>query len=699
MLGPIMRPEVLFPLFASIEQLPGIGPKLAGLLARLAGGRVVDILFHLPVGVIDRRRMPPIPECRDGEIVTLRVTVLRHFPAPRRGRPYRVLCAGEGGELALVFFHAKADYLETLLPPGAERVVSGRVDHFNGQLQMAHPDHVVAPGEAAAIAVVEPQYGLTAGITPKVMAKAVEGALKRLPALPEWQDAAWLAHRQWPDWAAAVRRAHAPESLADIQPEAPARQRLAYDELLANQLALAIIRRREVKKKGRSFKDTGVLQEKVEAALPFRLTQWQRQALAEIAGDMASSDRMVRLLQGDVGSGKTVVALLAMLVAVEAGAQAALLAPTEILARQHHERLSALAEAAGVRLALLTGRDKGRARDALLDRLKAGDIDILIGTHAIIGGAVEFRDLGLAVIDEQHRFGVHQRLLLAEKGRLPVDLLVMTATPIPRTLTLTAYGDMEVSRITGKPPGRQPVDTRVLPLARLAEAETAAGRAIAEGRQIYWICPLVAESESVDLAAAEDRAASLRKRFGDTVGLVHGRMKGPEKDAVMAAFQAGDIRILVSTTVVEVGVDVPNASIMFIEHAERFGLAQLHQLRGRIGRGAAKSTCLLMYHETLSETARRRLAILRETEDGFRIAEEDLKLRGGGEVLGTRQSGMPEFRLADLSVHADLLAVARDDARLILDRDPAFKTDRGRALLTLLYLFERDAALGYLQSG
>jgi len=694
-----MRPEVLFPLFTSIEQLPGIGPKLAGLMARLAGGRVVDLLFHLPVGLTDRRRMPPIPECRDGEIVTLRVTVQRHIPAPRRGRPYRVLCSGEGGTLALVFFHAKGDYLEKLLPVGAERVVSGRVDYFNGQLQMPHPDHVVTPEEAASIAVVEPQYGLTAGITPKVMAKAVAGALKRLPRLPEWQDEAWLKRQQWTDWAEAVRQAHAPESMLDLSPEAKARQRLAYDELLANQLALAIIRRREVRKKGRCFKASGELQGKVEAALPFRLTGAQAHALAEIAADMASDDRMVRLLQGDVGSGKTVVALMAMLIAVEAGAQAALLAPTEILARQHHERLAELAEAAGVRVALLTGRDKGKAREALLADLKAGAIDILIGTHAIIEGAVAFHDLGLAVIDEQHRFGVHQRLLLAEKGQKPVDLLVMTATPIPRTLTLTAYGDMDVSRITEKPPGRQPVDTRVLPLSRLPEAEAAAGRAITEGRQIYWICPLVAESESVDLAAAQERAAALAKRFGDTVGLVHGRMKGVEKDAVMAAFQAGDIRILVSTTVVEVGVDVPNASIMFIEHAERFGLAQLHQLRGRIGRGSARSTCLLMYHESLSETAKRRLAILRETEDGFRIAEEDLKLRGGGEVLGTRQSGMPEFRLADVSVHGDLLAAARDDARLILERDPSFKTERGRALLTLLYLFERDAAIGYLQSG
>ena len=694
-----MRPDILFPIFAPIERLPGIGPKLAALIAKLAGPRIVDLLFHLPVGIIDRRRMPPIPECRDGEVVTLKVTVTGHQPAARRGRPYRVVCEGQGGSLTLIFFHAKADYLEKLLPVGAERVVSGKVDLYGGELQMPHPDHVVKPGEAREIAIVEPQYGLTAGVSQKVMAKAMAAALVRVPFLDEWQDAAWMDKTDWPDWREAMVHVHQPQDLTDLEPTATARRRLAYDELLANQLALAILRRSERKARGRRFTPPGELAKKVEAALPFKLTNSQRQVIAEIAADMAAADRMVRLLQGDVGSGKTVVALIAMLIAVESGAQAALLAPTEILARQHYERISELAAPTGVRVALLTGRDKGKARDSLLADLAAGRIHILIGTHALIEHTVDFHDLGLAVIDEQHRFGVHQRLLLAEKGRQPVDLLVMTATPIPRTLTLTAYGDMDVSRITEKPPGRQPVDTRVLPLSRLEEAEAAAGRAISEGRQIYWICPLVAESEKSDLAAAEERAADLSKRFGAQVGLVHGRMKGPEKDAVMAAFQAGDIRILVSTTVVEVGVDVPNASIMFIEHAERFGLAQLHQLRGRIGRGAAKSTCLLMYHEPLTEHAHKRLAILRETEDGFRIAEEDLKLRGGGEVLGTRQSGMPEFRLADLEAHEELLAAARDDARLVMERDPKLASARGRALVTLLYLFERDAAIGYLRSG
>ncbi|RMD61727.1 MAG: ATP-dependent DNA helicase RecG, partial [Alphaproteobacteria bacterium] len=347
---------------------------------------------------------------------------------------------------------------------------------------------------------------------------------------------------------------------------------------------------------------------------------------------------------------------------------------------------------------LLTGRDKNKARTTALARLADGRAAIAVGTHALFQDDVAFRDLGLAVIDEQHRFGVHQRLSLAAKGR-GVDVLVMTATPIPRTLVLTAYGDMEVSRLTEKPAGRQPVDTRTVSMERLEEVVAAVARALARGTKVYWVCPLVEESEHSDLAAAEDRFAMLKARFGARVGLIHGRLRSREKDAAMAAFAEGPVDLLVATTVIEVGVDVPEATVMVIEHAERFGLAQLHQLRGRIGRGAGKSTCILLYQGPLGETARARLRIMRETDDGFRIAEEDLRLRGAGELLGTRQSGLPEFRLADLSVHGDLLDVARDDARLILAREPDLAGTRGPALRTLLYLFERDLAVRYLRSG
>jgi len=693
-----VRPEILFPLFAPVTALPGVGPRFGKLLERLAGPAVVDLLWHLPNGIIDRSFTPKVKDAPEGAIATIKLQVDAHLKPRNPRQPYRVRCRDETGFLHLVYFHVKGDWLDKLLPVGATRWVSGRVERFNNEIQITHPDHVLGPEEFQRMKPNEPVYGLTAGLPLRTVQKAVDAALARLPKLPEWQEPSLLQQRRWPDWAQALALAHAPGGPADLLPEAPARQRLAYDELLANQLAIALVRAHTKRLPGRSLKVAGKLRQKVLDALPFSLTHSQRQALAEIAGDMASPARMLRLLQGDVGSGKTVVALLAMLDAVEAGAQAALMAPTEILARQHFATLSKLAAGSGVEIALLTGREKGRARDALLERLAAGGIGIAVGTHALFQEDVVFRDLALAVIDEQHRFGVEQRIALSGKGN-GVDILVMTATPIPRSLMLAAYGDLDASRLTEKPAGRQKVTTRILPLDRLEEVIDAARRALDRGAKIYWICPLVEESEQVDLANAAERAAQLRQVFGERVGLVHGRLKGAEKDRIMAAFAGEGIDLLVATTVVEVGVDVPEATVMVVEHAERFGLAQLHQLRGRIGRGDKPSACLLLYAKPLGETAKARLNILRESDDGFRIAEEDLRLRGAGEVLGTRQSGMPELRLADLAAHADLLAIARDNARLALTRDPGLDSPRGQALRVLLYLFQRDQAVKYLRSG
>jgi len=693
-----LRPEILFPLFAPVTSLPGVGPRGAKSIEALAGPQVVDLCWHLPSGVIDRRYAPKIAEAEPDRVATLTLRVGPHL-APRNPRqPYRVACSDDSGEISLVFFHAHADYLTKVLPEGATRVVSGKLERFGGRLQMTHPDHIGPLEELARMKRVEPVYPLTGGLTLKPLGKAIRAALERAPEPPEWLDAALVTRERWPAWRAALGAAHAPEGPEALSPLTPARRRLAYDELLANQLALALMRRHQRAQRGRALRGDGRLCDQAIAALPFELTASQRQTWSEIAADMASEARMLRLLQGDVGSGKTVVALLAMLGAVEAGAQAAIMAPTEILARQHFHTLAPLAQAAGVGIELLTGRDKGKARDAALQRLGCGESALAVGTHALFQQEVGFHDLALAVIDEQHRFGVHQRLTLASKGRA-VDVLVMTATPIPRTLVLTAYGDMEVSRLTEKPAGRQPIDTRAMPLERLHDVIDGVARALDGGAKGYWVCPLVEESEVSDLAAAEARAEELTQRFGDRVGLVHGRMKGKDKDVVMKAFAEGPLALLVATTVIEVGVDVPAASIMVIEHAERFGLAQLHQLRGRIGRGAERSTCLLLYQAPLGETARSRIQILRETDDGFRIAEEDLRLRGAGELLGTRQSGFPEFRLADLAIHGELLAVARDDARLILGTDPDLTGPRGPALRVLLYLVERDAAVKYLRSG
>ncbi|HKY19483.1 MAG TPA: ATP-dependent DNA helicase RecG [Rhizomicrobium sp.] len=697
-----MRPAILFPLFAEIRTLSGVGPKLEKLIQKVAGPRLVDLIFDLPVGVVDRSYRPKLSAAEAGRIATVEVTVLEHRPNRVKAQPYKVMVSDETSLMELVFFRAHTDYLAGLLPVGARRLVSGRIERFKDRLQMPHPDYVVAPEEGAAFPLHEPVYGLTDGLTLRPMVKAVRGALEKRPALPEWQDPDFVKQRKWDDFGAALETAHAPAHDSDLAPTTPARQRLAYDEMLANQLALLLIRAHlrggPNGKKGRVVRGTGALKAKAIAALPFALTDPQFAVLAEIEADMASEKRMLRLLQGDVGSGKTIVALLAMLDAVEAGLQAALMAPTELLVRQHLVALEPYTRAAGVRLACLTGREKGASRETTLAKLAAGEIDILIGTHALFSEDVTFRDLGLAVVDEQHRFGVHQRMQLQSKGK-PADVLVMTATPIPRTLALTAYGDMDVSKITGRPPGRKPVETRVMSADRLDELIGHLRTALNRGARAYWVCPLVEESEKIDLAAAQDRAVMLRQALGRTIGLVHGKMKAADRDAAMAAFKAGDTQLLVATTVIEVGVDVPEATIMVVEHAERFGLAQLHQLRGRVGRGSGKSSCILVWHEPLYETAKARLKTMRDTDDGFVIAEEDLRLRGPGEVLGKRQSGLEEFRMADPCAHADLLAVAHDDARLILVRDPDLKSPRGEALRVLLYLFGRDEAVRYLRTG
>ena len=691
-----MRPALLNPLFAPATSLPGIGRGFARLIERLAGPLVLDLLWHLPSSLVDRRAAAAIADLEEGRIETIRLTIEAHKPAAGR-RPYRIICGDKTGRLLLVYFTVKGNYLERLLPVGAERIVSGRVEFYEGLPQIVHPDLVLRPEEASRLQAIEPVYPLTAGLRPRPLQKAIAAAVERAPELPEWIDPALKEARGWPSWKEALRSVHAPRCESDLEPSAPARERLAYDEIFANQLAVALFRARRRRRPGRAIVGTGALSARVEEGLGFTLTAAQSQAITEIAADMASPHRMMRLVQGDVGSGKTVVALMAMLKAVEAGAQAVLMAPTAILARQHHATLSRHLDGA-VEIGLLTGREKGKVREALLARLQSAALPILVGTHALIEPDVVFADLALCVIDEQHRFGVGQRLALAAKGE-NADTLVMSATPIPRSLMMTVLGDLDCSRLWEKPAGRLPVLTRALPLERQSEVVAAIARPLEEGGKAYWICPVVEESESADVAAAEERFRSLAPLFPGRVGLVHGRMKAAQKDRAMAAFAEGATRLLVATTVIEVGVDVPEASIMVIEHAERFGLCQLHQLRGRIGRGRDKSTCLLMYEAPLGAMAKRRIEILRESEDGFLIAEEDLRLRGAGEILGTRQSGLPQLKLADLLRHEGLFAIAHDDARLVLERDGALESPRGAALRLLLTLFRRDEAIRYLRAG
>ncbi|MDA9639560.1 ATP-dependent DNA helicase RecG [SAR116 cluster bacterium] len=698
------RPSEIFGLFAATTALPGVGSKLAAIIEKRIGAHVIDVLRHLPVGLIDRSARPPLSNITDASIATFDVLVVKHDKTPPgTRRPWRVICENETGDLDIIFFHVRDDYVSRMLPAGERRIVSGRVEIRQDRVQMAHPDHIIKPEDAASMPVIEPVYPLTAGLSPKALRRAIEGALKRLSALPEWIPANIMAERKWPDFTAAMIEVHHPKTIDDLFPASPARARLAFDELLANQLALSLMRHSASQSMpGRVFSGDGKLVRDLQAALPFSLTAAQIRSIAEIKTDQTSNKRMLRMLQGDVGSGKTLVALFAMLHTVEAGAQAALLAPTEVLARQHHATMNRFLAPLGREAKLLLGQGRhaqgnAEGRKAVIDDLASGDAQIVVGTHALISDNVHFANLGLAVVDEQHRFGVRQRILLGQKG-IGVDVIVMTATPIPRSLAMTAYGDLDQSRLDEKPAGRLPIDTRALPLDRLGDVVDRLRAALANGKRAYWICPLVEESEKLDVAAAEERFAALARVLPDcTIALAHGKMKAGERDAQMQRFRDGEAQLLIATTVVEVGVDVPEASVIIIEHAERFGLAQLHQLRGRVGRSDVQSSCLLLYQGPLSDTAALRLKVMRETNDGFVIAERDLQLRGPGEFLGQRQSGAPEFVLADLGAHQDLIAPARECAKQMIGDDNK-PLDQNQADL-LLSLFERDSAVRFLASG
>jgi len=682
-----MRPEILFPLFAPSSALKGVGPKVAPLLEKLAGPLVRDVAMLLPQGLIERHRAD-VADARDGEVATFVVRIDQHR-AGRGAAPYRIRALDQTGYLNLIYFKVFGDSLLKNHPVGAARAVSGKVergDRGAGEVQIIHPDYLVDAGKIDDIPLREAVYPATAGLPSRTVRRFALEALKRAPALPEWIEPNLRLRHSWPAWREALAAAHSPESLIDLSPDVAPRRRLAYDELFAHQLALAQ-RKAARRAQPAAVIGAGTTAGKVEAALPWRLTGAQIRSVAEVRGDFASGQRMTRLVQGDVGAGKTVVAMLAMADVADAGGQSVLMAPTEILARQHYQTLCGPLDAQGLRVLLLTGRDKGKDRAEKLRMLAAGEAHVCVGTHALFQDDVAYHRLDFAVIDEQHRFGVSERKRLQDKGA-SVHLLAMSATPIPRTLELTVFGDLDVSRIDEKPPGRTPVATRAVPMGRLDEIINRLKAVAAEGAQAFWICPLVAESELSDLAAAEMRAADLRRHLGAGVGLVHGQMKAADKDEVMLDFAEGRLSVLVATTVVEVGVDVPNASIMVIEQAERFGLAQLHQLRGRVGRGKRASSCVLLYDAPLTKTAEARLDILRKTDDGFVIAEKDLELRGGGDPLGLKQSGFPAYRLADPVAHRDLIAIAADDARLILSIDPELTSPRGQAVRVLMELFD-----------
>ncbi|AFR26445.1 ATP-dependent DNA helicase RecG [Bartonella quintana] len=702
-----MLPDLIRPLFTSVRALPGTSPKICALLAKVLNinpaqrePTVIDLLQLMPQSVIDRRMRPSIAFAQEGITVTLEIIVDQHHPPPieRNRLPYRVSAHDQTGKINLVFFHAQRPWLKKQLPEGKKVIVSGKVERFNGQLSMIHPDHIAPSEQSNQMPLIEPVYPSTAGLSAKTLRRTIQNALEYIPLLPEWIEESVKKQQNFSSFSVALHRIHTPINPDDLSLKSAARKRLAYDELLACQLALGLVRLKTKSLSGASRPPKGTYTKKLLKALPFQLTNGQKKAIQDIANDLASPEPMLRLLQGDVGAGKTVVALMASAQIAENSGQSALMAPTEVLARQHFATIAPLAEKIGLQTVLLTGREKGKLRANILKDTLSGQASIIIGTHALIQNNVAYKNLALTIIDEQHRFGVHQRLALTAKGNKP-DMLVMTATPIPRTLVLTAFGDMDISQITEKPTGRQPITTAILPLQRIHELLERIAIALEKGEKLYWICPLVEESTTLELTSIENRFAILRERFGERVGVIHGKMSTDEKEAAMASFKCGNICILVATTVIEVGVDIPDASIIVIEHAEHFGLSQLHQLRGRVGRGEKKSSCILLYKNPLTKTAAKRLNIIRNTEDGFKIAEEDWRLRGEGELLGTRQSGMPEFHIANLAVHSDLLLIARRDARLFLQHDANFSSKRGKALRLLLDLFRRDDATRLLQAG
>ncbi len=694
----IMRPEILFPLFADITKVDGIGERTAKLLEKSIGRRVRDILLTPPTGIIERKKLPSISSARQDDIVILKVSVSNHSPARSSRQPYRVRVFDETGEMDLVFFRARADYLRRIMPESANIIISGKIEFYRGMPQMTHPDYIVPASKEATIPILEPQYPLTAGLTQKMTRKAVLGALDLCPELSEWLSDEMLKRENWPGWYEAINNMHKPNSKIEAGSDTNYRRRLAYDEFFARQLALAIVREHVRRQNGRKFSAKGEFVKQVLKAAPFKPTNAQTRCFDEIAKDLAGSARMNRLLQGDVGAGKTFVAALACAHIAETGAQIAIMAPTEILARQLGKTIADFLEPLDLVVQTFTGRDKGKPREAILRGLAEGHIDIVCGTHALFQEKVEFKNLGLVIIDEQHRFGVRARLALTHKGKRP-DLLVMTATPIPRTLALSSYGDMDISRLDEKPKGRLPIDTRIISIGKMQNVIDGIERVIDKGEQVYWVCPLVEDSDILDLSSVEERFKLLQARFGDKVALLHGKMKAVEKNAISEGFKRGSYSILVATTVIEVGVDAPGATVMIIEHAERFGLAQLHQLRGRVGRNDKKSSCILLYKPPLGANGKARLEIMRNTEDGFVIAEEDWNLRGSGDLLGARQSGMPDFKLADIDKHKSLLEMAAQDARLLVKKDLGLKSRRGQAARNLLYLFEQDTGIKLMQSG
>ena len=694
-----MRPSYLNNLLSPINLVTGIGPKIEKLFNRIDINLKVHFLWHLPHNIIKRQKHENIHNDQINTLVTLKIKVLKHVPSRFKKQPYRVHCLCNETPIDIVFFYARHPVVKKNLPEEEIRYVSGKLEYFRNTYQITHPSHIIETKGINEIKNIEPIYSLTAGLSQKIISKYIEQIIKNIPDLNEWIDEIYLIKYRFLNWKNSIVRIHNPDKIEDINNQNIYRRRLAFDELLAHQLAIAIIRNYNQKKKGIVISSNNKLYEKFLKNLKFKLTTSQKKVVEEITIDLESENQMIRLLQGDVGSGKTVVALIAMLKTVESGYQSVLMVPTSILANQHFENFCDLLSDLNLNVEILTSKDKGKDRINKLKLIANGNINIIIGTHALIQEDVVFHKIGLAVIDEQHRFGVYQRMVFHYKGKRP-SILVMSATPIPRTLALASYGDMDESRLTEKPLGRKTIKTTSLTLNKVNKLIERIKIHIANSNsKFYWVCPLIEESEELDLKAATLRYQHLDKIFKNKVLLMHGQLNEKEKEQIMYKFINEDYRILVATTVIEVGIDIKSATTIIIEHAERFGLAQLHQLRGRVGRSNLDSFCILLHKEIIGDNAKKRINKMIETNDGFLISEEDLKIRGAGEILGKKQSGLPSFKIAELSFDSDLLEDVRKYVEKISKNNPKLENNEGEKLRSLLYLYERDAAIKTLLAG
>ena len=685
-----MRPKILYKLFSNLETIKGIGPKNAKLIERLCGKYLLDLILHRPIAYIDRRNSPKIKDLSNNSIVTLILKVDGHTPSFNKRMPYKITCSDDTGQLNIVYFNLRGPYLKKMFPIGSKKVVSGKVEEFNGIFQMTHPQHIADESNLDSVKKIECVYPLTAGISSKIIQKSINSSLAIIDDLPEWIPNDYLQKNNWTSWKKSIYEMHNPNELKEDKEDIYL-NRLVFDELLSQQLTVRLIKNKISKLKGNTIKPNGSLLESLKNHLSFELTDDQNQAIKEISKDQSSPNKMLRLIQGDVGSGKTIVALHGMIQCAENSKKSILMAPTEILAEQHYNTIKFFADKLKLSCALITASNKKNHNY---------ESDILIGTHALFQDKVSIDNIGLIVIDEQHRFGVHQRILLNEKAGNECDILLMTATPIPRTLELASYGDMDITKIVQKPKNRKPIITKSINLNKIESLKEALIKKLKQREKIYWVCPLVDESDKMDLQSVNQRVLDIQKYYKDfNVEMVHGQMKQEEKNKIMDNFKNFKTQILVATSVIEVGIDDPDATVIIIENSERFGLSQLHQLRGRVGRGTKQSTCILLFDGPLTENAKKRINVMKETNDGFKIAEEDLSIRGAGEILGTRQSGLPNFRLTNLNVHKSLMSQAREMAIKIVEKDPELSSDQGKSLRLLLHLFNNQVAIDYLKSG